>query len=1084
MQRKARSIVIFLLAALLQVSATVHAQEKISLSEKNAPLEKVFADIQKQTSFNIWFDKALLDKTSRVDINLKDVSIEQIMTAACTGQPLEFSIVGKNVVVRERATKQITDPPGKMDVTGKVVNENGEAVSGVSVLIKGSRNGTRTEKDGSFSLTGIDEDAMLVITGTNVETQEVKINHRRNLLVLVKTRISKLDDVQIIGYGQTTQRLNTGNVNTVKAETIAEQPVANPLAALEGRVPGLVITQATGVPGGAFTILLRGQNSIANGNTPLYIIDGVPFPSAPMGSNSTSYQITQGGNPLSSINPLDIEQIEILKDADATAIYGSRGANGVILITTKKGISGKAKLDIHFYSGTGSITRMMHLLNTPQYLAMRHEAFRNDGASPDPTYDYDLTEWDTTRNTDWQKMLIGGTSHITDATANVSGGNSSTQFLLGSGFHRETTVFPGDEADQRISLHFNLTHASQDKKLLILFSANYTSENNNLFRQDLTGQALSLAPDAPPLFDKTGKINWPFPDFQNPLAYLNQEYTSNTATLLGNATFAYQLTHDFQIKADIGYTNIQLQEYSTRPASFYNPIFQSSIQASSIQATNFFNSWIAEPQINYHHTLLKGNITVLIGSTFQENNQNSQTVFGSGYTSDDLIDNISAAPHISILQNNIVLYRYNALFGRIHYNLRDEFLLSITGRRDGSSRFGPGKQWANFGAVGAAWIFSKENFFLNHLPVISLGKLRGSYGITGNDQIPDYGYLDTYSPTQFSYNNIAGLIPTRLPNADYSWETNKKLELGFEFGLWKDRFLGTVSWYRNQSSNQLVGYPLPLITGGSSIQANLPALIENTGLEMEGSYKIIATGHVSWTTALNMSIPKNKLVFYPNIAGSSYAYKYVVGKPLGIVQAFHYTGVDPQKGIYTYQDLNKDGQITFPEDLTSYKKIGQDFYGGWLNTLTAGNWQLTLFFQFVKQTGYNYISNRNVFQAPGNFGNQPTVVLSRWQKPGDHTDVQQFTQGFGDAYQAWANAVNTGDNSISDASFIRLKNLFISYHLPSAWVSKCHLTECKIFLQCQNLVTITKYLGMDPENQSFTSLPPLKVISAGIQVTL
>ena len=861
MQRKARSIVIFLLAVLLQVSATVHAQEKISLSEKNAPLEKVFADIQKQTSFNIWFDKALLDKTSKVDINLKDVSIEQAMTAACTGQPLEFGIVGKNVVVKGKETKQITEPNGKIDVAGKVVNENGEAVSGVSVVIKGSHTGTRTEKDGSFSLTGINEDATLVITGTNVETKEERINHRGNLIILVKTRISKLDDVQIIGYGQTTRRLNTGNVSTVKAETIAEQPVSNPLAALEGRVPGLVITQATGVPGGAFTILLRGQNSIANGNTPLYIIDGVPFPSAPMGSNSTSYQITQGGNPLSSINPLDIEQIEILKDADATAIYGSRGANGVILITTKKGISGKSKLDVHFYTGTGSITRMMHLLNTPQYLAMRHEAFRNDGASPDPTYDYDLTEWDTTRNTNWQKSLIGGTSHVTDVSANLSGGNSSTQFLLGSGYHRETTVFPGDEADQRISLHFNLSHASEDKKLLILFSANYTSENNNLFRQDLTGQALSLAPDAPPLFDKTGKINWPFPDFQNPLAYLNQEYNSNTSTLLGNATFGYQITHNLQLKADVGYTSLQIQENSTLPLSSYNPVFRNNLQGISLQATNLFNSWIAEPQINYHHALLRGNLTLLVGMTFQENNQKNQTLNGTGYTSDALIENIAAAPHISILDNGIILYRYNALFGRIQYNLKDEYLLSFTCRRDGSTRFGPGKQWANFAAAGAAWIFSKEEFFVKKLPFISLAKLRGSYGITGNDQIPDYGYLDTYSPTQFPYNSIPGLIPTRLPNADYSWETNKKLELALEFGLWKDRVLGSVSWYRNRSSNQLVGYPLPFITGGNSIQANLPALVENTGLEMEGSYKIIATSLVSWLTALNMSIPKKQTCF-------------------------------------------------------------------------------------------------------------------------------------------------------------------------------------------------------------------------------
>ncbi|HWY33721.1 MAG TPA: TonB-dependent receptor plug domain-containing protein, partial [Nitrosopumilaceae archaeon] len=397
-----RITAIFLLTGFLQVSAYTNAQEKITLSEKSATLQKVFEDIQKQTSYNIWFDKIALQKTTSVSFDVKGANLEETLDLCCKDQPLEYSFVGKNVVIRAKQKNQIIAPAEKINIKGKVLNEKGDPAAAVTVTLKGTSTATLTDANGEFSLNSIEKNARLVFSSVNLETFEADVNGQTFILVTLKTKISSLQDVIVNkGYYSTAQLFNTGSVSKVTAEDIQKQPISNPLAALEGRVTGLVINQQTGVPGGNFSVQIRGQNSLRNlptnnGNLPLYIIDGVPFLSTTMSFNETSASILGifGNSPLNSINPADIESIEILKDADATAIYGSRGANGIILITTKKGKIGQTKVDLNIYSGVGNITRRMNLLNTQQYLQMRREAFANDGISTIPDTEYDLTKWD------------------------------------------------------------------------------------------------------------------------------------------------------------------------------------------------------------------------------------------------------------------------------------------------------------------------------------------------------------------------------------------------------------------------------------------------------------------------------------------------------------------------------------------------------------------------------------------------------------------------------------------------------------------------------------------------------------------
>ncbi|MNQ74615.1 TonB dependent receptor [compost metagenome] len=428
-----------------------------------------------------------------------------------------------------------------------------------------------------------------------------------------------------------------------------------------------------------------------------------------------------------------------------------------------------------------------------------------------------------------------------------------------------------------------------------------------------------------------------------------------------------------------------------------------------------------------------------------------------------------------IFASDETVYKYQAFFGRINYNWNQKYILNLTGRRDGSSRFGPGKQFATFGAVGAAWLFSNESF-LEDSAVLSFGKLRASYGSSGNDQIGDYQYLDTYASSGQNYNGIIGLDPTRLYNPDFSWETNKKLEVALETGFFGDRIFLTAAWYRNRSSNQLVGIPLPGTTGFSSINANLDATVENSGLEFTLRTINFERANFKWSTNFNISASRNKLIAFPGLEGSTYSNKYVIGESTSIVKVYQFNGVNPQTGLYEVEDVNSDGMITSSGDKKTIADLTPEYFGGLENLFQYKNWQLDFLFQFVKQQNYDYSPN-----VPGGSPiNQHVDMVNAWQQLGDETAFQMNTSGQnGDAVNAYYNYVDS-DASIVDASYIRLKNIALSYEVPLQMLKG---VQCKLSLQGQNVLTFTPYKGGDPEFKYTGYLPPLKVFTAGVQLT-
>lgn len=1095
-----RVTVLLIFLFCLHVSAATYAQ--ITLSEKNAPLNKVFRDIKKQSNYQFFYQEELLTSTKRVSISVQNVSVQQALDACLKDQPLSYTIVGNTVVIKEKemvpsAALKIEALPVFIDITGRVIDDHGQPLSSATVQIKnGKQQVTVTDEKGLFTLKGVETNAIVVITMIGFEKRELPAAANMGDIKLNFAN-SKLDEVQVIAYGTTTQRLNTGNVISVKSAEIERQPVNNPILALEGRVPGMFITQGNGLPGSHTSVQIRGNNSIVNSGDPLYVVDGVPYSSDENLPSSNSVNILGGRysdpNPLSFIDPADIESIDILKDADATAIYGSRGANGVILITTKKGKTGTMRIDVNVKNGFGQVAHELPVLNTAQYLAMRHEAFKNDGASPNPNVDYDLTLWDTTRNTDWQKVLTGGKAQYSDLHASVSGGSENTQYLIGAGYHRETAVTPGNFADQKASLNFNISSNSVNKKFKMTLSGIYTYDNNQLPADNFTSKAIQLPPDAPPLYNPDGTINWA-PNAQgvstwplalnNPVAIVLQTYGVKSYNSVLNSTLSYEILPGVQVKSSFGYTYLQTNANTSVPLASVDPSTWFTSPSYSNFANNNLQSWIVEPQITYTKNISKGIVSVLIGATAEQNTSIGQDTHATGFSSDLQLQNLSAATATNVVATNVI-YKYTAIFGRLNYNWEDKYLLNFTGRRDGSSRFGPQNRFADFYAIGAGWIFSKERFAEKNLTWLSYGKLRASYGTTGNDQVGDYSFLDLYKNVTgigVPYQGVQGLTPVSIYTPNLQWELTRKLEAGLEFGFLKDRAMFNISYYLNHSSNELVPYELPGITGFTTIEKNLPALVQNKGLELELSTVNIKTKNFRWSSSFNLSMNRNKLVSgYPGM--SSY-YQQLVGYPINSVFVYHFVGVNPITGIDEFAS-STGGETTTPNPATD-KTVNIDltpkFFGGFQNSVAYKGFQLDILFQFVKRRGNIYLYNF----IPGSFAgntsgsNQPLTVLSRWQQPGDVTRIERFSQNA----ISLANIVGDADFSdlsYGDASFIRLKNLSLSWSLPETWTKSINMQKAMIFIQGQNLLTITNYHGLDPETEN-NVLPPLRVITLGVQV--
>jgi TonB-dependent starch-binding outer membrane protein SusC len=1126
---------LILVTVILHVSASSLAQ-KITLVEKNAPLVDVFDHISNQTGYDFLFTGSDLKNAKLISIDVKNVDLNEVLDKIFSGQPLSYTIENKSVVVSIKEKSLLNNLSDKVkaalkipaDIGGTVTDTLDNPLVGASVSIKGTNFTTKTDGKGSFNFSNVEQGKYtLVVSYVGYEKAEVTIiNTGTNTRVglVLRPGTSQLDQVRVIAYGTDSRRFSVGSVATVTAEDIEKQPVTNPLLALQGQVAGLVITSTSGIPGSQVTAQVRGQNTLFNTtlsnplsikpyDQPLFIIDGVPFAAQnnninqlaslvqSQTYNNGSYLPSGGFSPFNNINPADIESISILKDADATSIYGTQGSNGVILITTKKGNPGPAHFDLNVNTSFNSAADPVQLLNTQQYLQLRKDAFTADGTTPTinpyaypQPYAPDVLVFDQNKYTDWEKIILGKTTNNTDVHGSLSGGTANNTFLMSAGYDKSTYNYPGDFADQRFTFHSNIHHVSNNRRLTVDMTTDFGYDQNN---SALAGgaQDVVLPPNLPNLLTPSGGLVWNYQgvDLTSDQFYagLQQPTTTQNYNFNGSLRISYKIVDGLTIAADLGYNRNTTDEHLIYPVSAQNPAGYNVISTATFANTTY-QTVNVEPQIKYNKNFGKGIFSALIGSTYKKNTNYANQIEGSGYSNDNLLGSLNGASTLTAF-DNANIYRYSAGFGRLNYIYNSEFIVDLSGRRDGSSNFGPDRQFGNFGAVGAGWIFSEEKMFKKSPSVFSYGKLSGSYGTTGTDGIQAYQFNSLYRVIGF-FPPFQGSIPTSPYNAynpDFGWATKKSLNLALDLGFFNNRLLFNATYYRDRESDQLVNYPLPVQTGFGSVLGNSPATVQNQGLEFSINSTNIKTKDFLWRTNFNVAFNRNKLIAFPDLANSTYSSQYIIGQPTSEVFGYKYKDVNPTTGLFEF--YAKDGSVTSNPNYGPASLGGDEvpiasqevrYTGGIGNNFSYKHFSLSIFCQFSSQNAPNYLAQSYTTNPLGFEDNQPTAVLGTyWKAPGDVAQLQRLSSGY--SSQAINSFFKFGESSgvYGDDTYLRVKTVALSYQLPDAFVKTVHIKAGSVFMNAQNLLTFTDYKVGDPELPgSYTSFPIQRILAFGLNL--
>jgi len=1095
-------LLVMKITTLLLIIALVHASaaslSQVRLSEKNTSLEKVLNSIEKQTGTSFFYDRKDI-RDIHISIHVNNVSLKEALDKCLGDLPLTYDIKDNTVFLSKKVTPLLDKviPAFKaIDVHGRVIDEKGQPLPGVTIKIKDGSHMVMTDSKGEFNLKQVGDKDIIVISSIGFASRQLNVATELGNIVLI-VNSSKLDEIHVIAYGTESSRYATGSTASVSAADIAKQPITNALMALEGQVPGLVVTPSSGAPGASVQIQIRGQNSLQNSLTnagkpydqPLFIVDGVPF--APQNnqinklgslannfSNFNTFDTFGGLSPFNSINPADIESITILKDADATSIYGTQGANGVILITTKKGQAGKTRVETSVNSGVNVNTRQVQMLNTQQYIQLRNEAFKNDGLTPnnipsDPAYAPDLFVFDQHKNTDWFKQFLGKTSNNTDVHASLSGGSLANTFIISTGYTRADYNFPGNFGEKRLTLHSGFHHKSADSKLIVDFTTDYGYDHNNSAGDPSLTKAVLAPPNLPDLINPAGNLVWNYKGVDlnsyQYYSYLKQVSNLQTYNLNNSLRLGYQLFRDLKIGIGMGYSRLTTNESSLNPASSQNPQYASAYASF---ANSGFQTINIEPQLDYHHFFGNNELSFLVGGTYKKELNDNTQMQGYNYTDDAFLGSISGAGTIFASATNNI-YKYVGGFTRLKYVYDQKYIINLTGSRNGSSNFGPGKQFGFFGSVGLGWIFSQETAFNKAPPFISYGKLSGNYGTSGSDGIGSYQYQAFWQPVSSvsPFQGIRPYKPLNLYNPDYSWDTKKALNIALDLGFFHDRILFKATYYENKTSNQLINYILPSQTGFNAVLQNFNATVQNKGLEFTLTANTIAAKEFSWNTTFNISGNRNKLLAFPGLAESPYATIYTIGKPVSEINGYKYKDVNPTTGVFEFYTVN--GAVTSSPtygttaqggDLVPIADNQPKFTGGLGNTLTYKNFSLYFFFQFSKQTSVNYLASIYSQNAiPGTLTNEPVAILDHWKNPGDISSIQRLTATTYSDAAAAAYSFLQSSGAYSDASYIRLKTLACSYTLPGTVQKALKLSNCHFYINAQNLLTITGFKLGDPE---------------------
>lgn len=991
-------------------------------------------------------------------------------------------------------------------ITGTVLSgEDGLGLPGVNVLVKETSRGTITDLDGKYSISA-NVGETLVFSFVGYLSQEYSVGESTVVDITLNADAKVLGEVLVVGYGSTTKGDLTGNIASIKGSDLATIPVVNFQDALQGRMAGVFVQSANGKLGEGVKIRVRGTTSISGGNDPLYVIDGTP--------------VTTGGalgyyNPMSDINFNDIESLEVLKDASASAIYGARGANGVVLITTKTGSKGKTKFNVGIQRGVSSPTRLREFLNASEFVElMREGAYNNDlqiyGIDPiNNPDDYDgsdlqfvenrltqysgYADWRTGEiDTDWQDQAFNDDAGTFSVNFSASGGDDKTRFFLSGAYDQQTGILIRNDFE-RISARLNLDHSVSDR---FLIGANFSlsrTENNRLSDDNQFNNPIQLVALAPitPIRDRDGKLyDRPTTTYYNNLIDSeNAEWVNVSYRNLTNLFGEYKFSSTLKFRTELG-----VDVFNQNEERFFGSRTNTGLSTNGYGLSRWTR--IVNYNTNNFFTYNKvfgdaHNLEAVLGMSFQRSDQHNTFVEGQEFPLDDL-KTLASAAEITGGSSSLTNFSFLSYFARVNYKYGEKYLATLSARVDGSSRFGPNNRYGFFPAVSVGWILTEEGF-LKGSNTLSILKLRGSYGLTGNAEIGNFEHLGLYGSA--SYGLIPGLVPTQIPNPDLTWENTLQADIGIEFGFFNDRLTGEIDYYNKSTTDLLLNVPVPATSGFNTQLTNIGEM-QNRGVEIVLNSVNISKPNFSWNTSLNVARNINEIkelspgqsMIPPS--SSRFLNAVVIGEPLGVFYGPAYAGVDPQNGDALYYSNEEQTETTSSYNEAARVVVGDpnpEFIAGITNNLKYKGFDLMFLFQGVFGSEI-FDGGGGFFAANGDwFDNSTRDQMGRWQNPGDITDIPQARLGE-------CNGCQASSRYLSDGSYIRLKTLNIGYSFSPELLSRLKLSSLRVFFTGQNLLTFTDYKGWDPEvsadyltgniqiGNDFYSAPQAKTLSLGLNV--
>ncbi|RXG25503.1 SusC/RagA family TonB-linked outer membrane protein [Leeuwenhoekiella marinoflava] len=979
-------------------------------------------------------------------------------------------------------------------VTGTVTDDQGLPLPGVNISVKGTSTGTQTDFDGNYSISA-NEGSRLVFSYLGFKNQEVSVTSTTTYNITLQASADELDEILVVGYGTQSKRTLTDNIVKLSAEDIDEVPVSNFQSALVGKAAGVQITQTNGKVEGGLNIRVRGATSISAGTQPLYVLDGIPLYNGDESNNGAPT------NPLLSISPNEIESIEILKDASSAAIYGARGANGVVIITTKTGKEGKSEFSVNISHGSSEPTNKRDWLNSSQYIELFREAAVNAVGSSfndeaeaiayiEDQFDFLAagTDWrNNAVNTDWQDLAFQN-GHVSDADFSMSGGNAKTSIFFAGSLNETRGIIRGNEL-RRFNGRTNINHKFSER-FNIGMNLSYSRTdidriaNDNAFVNPLQGIA---QPHISPAYNEDGSpnANTIYPNFL--LQEENAFYKTIIKRVNGRTFGDYEILDGLKINGNFAYDLYYQTEdnFTGRNAPFQST--NGEVFASSVNAENYIVSGFLsyDKQLGDLNTL-----SIVAGTELNETTRRYESVTANQFPSDDF-QTVDGGADIVAGRGNRSANSFFSLFARATYDYANKYLLKASIRRDGSSRFGGNERYGVFPAFSAGWVVSEENF-LQDSDLLSYLKLRGSWGKTGNAEIGDFS--SRYLFAAISYNQRPGISLSQPGNPDLTWETTTQTDFGIEYGFFNGRISGEIDYYHKNTDGLLFDVPLIPSSGASSISSNIGEL-ENKGFEFVLNTDNIQTENFQWSTSLNLAYNKNEILSLPNSNNDIVNGQNIqrVGEPVNALYMIEYAGVDPANGdaLYFINSENPDGSLS-KETTTNANSanrivVGNPFpewYGGITNTINFMD--IDFSFTFQGEFGASIYNGGGRFQSASAdyFDNQTLDQFTdRWQQPGDITDVPQ-ARLFG------GNGTAQSTRYLDESDFIRLRNATLGYSLPEGVIERYGLSKVRIYATGVNLLTFTDYEGYDPEarsdaggvGQAFYSVPPARTFSVGLNV--